>query len=428
MMTHIAHHLRSTFWAVLLFGNASVYACRIEVSLDSLPNTVLFLAGYYGERVLMIDSARSDDSGRAVFDGIPLPQGIYTLTAPERFRCDFLLAEEQNLLIGRKDKRTSVSGNRQTEAYADYLLLVESRPERQQLDNYRETLIASYPGTLLAAYLSALQPVRPPPPEHPQPDERTQMMYEYRYRRQHFFDRIDLSDTRLLHTPLYVETIRYYFSQFVTQQVDTLISTAYRLLCKAAGSCETCFFMMDFLDDYSLRTPVTGIERLHRFLQPNRCMLSRKAVSMLPEKEKNLKFVLPEGENICKRLASVNYYGTDGKDFRFLQTEKCFRIFYYWDAACPRCLSDADSWQRLMNRYHSGLCEGIAVHVRSPHPPNKLLAAAAANVYVSDFTGYERLFLTHGYAKTVLAGHDGEILGIFGSMQALDTFLNQITR
>jgi hypothetical protein len=424
-MNYFAHRLLGAFWMVLLSGNVCIYAYRIEVSLDSLPRTVWFLAGYYGDRVMVVDSTFSDDAGRAVFNGSLLPQGIYTLTAPGKFRCDLLVAEEQEIRIGMKNKRISVSGNRQTETYADYLLLEESCPSRQELNDCREKLVASYPGTFLAVYLSALQPVRPP--LHPQPDERTQMMYEYHYRRQHFFDRIDLSDTRLLHTPLYAETVGYYFSQFVPQQADTLISTAYQLLRKASGSCETCFFMMDLLTDYSLRTPVEHIERLHRFLQPNCCMLSGKALSMLPAKEKGLKFALPEGENICKRIASVTYIGTDGEDFSFSQTEKRFRIFYYWDAACPRCLSGAASWQRVMNKYHSRLCESVAVHVSSPHPPQKLLTPVPS-VYTSNFTYSERLFLVRDYAKMTLTGQDGEILGIFGSMQALDAFLNQITR
>ncbi|MDR1666962.1 MAG: DUF5106 domain-containing protein [Bacteroidales bacterium] len=423
---HAVHRLLGTFWMLLLSGNVCICAAfRMEVSLDSLPHTALFLAGYYGDRITVVDSTCSDGAGRAVFCGSRLPQGLYILTAPGKFRCDFLLAEEQEIRIEIKHKRISVSGNRQTEAYADYLLLEESQPTGQQLNDYREKLVASYPGTFLSAYMSALQPVHYP--FHPQPDERTQMMDEYRYRRQHFFDHIDLSDTRLLHTPLYAETVGYYFSQFVTQQADTLISAAYRLLRKASGSCETFFFMMDFLADYSLRAPIEHIERLYHFLQPNRCMLSGKAISMLPANEKGVKFTLPEEENICERLVSVTYSGTNGENFNFSQTEHRFRIFYYWDAACPRCLSDAASWQRIMNTYRSKSCESIAAHICGLPPGNSLLSSFT-NIYTSDFTGCERLFLVHDYAKTVLVGQDGEILGIFGSMQALDAFLNQITR
>ncbi|MDR0815148.1 MAG: DUF5106 domain-containing protein [Bacteroidales bacterium] len=399
--------LKIAVFSLLLAGNGSLYAYRIEASLDAAPaGTSVFLTGYYGDRVLVIDSTRFDTFGNAVFSGASLPQGIYTLFVPGCFRYEFLLADEQTVGINRK----GVSGNAQTEAFAAFM---SADLDKTQAEARRELLIKQHSGSFLASYLSAMQPIQTP--DDLLSDEPAQMLSRYRYMRRHFFDRFDLSDAGLLHTPLYAETIRYYFSNFLTQQTDTLIAAAYNLLQKASGNSETFFFVMDFLVDYSLRNDVENIERLHRFLQPNRCMLSEKALQLLPEKSRKMGFILPD------IFPHIPY-----QSFNLPQVNTKFCIFYFWDGACPRCLSDAASWQKLMNKHRAKSCTGIAVNVQTPRPATITLDNADLSIHASGFSAYERMFLTNAYAKIVLTASDGEVLGIFGSLQALDTFLKQI--
>ncbi|MDR3095202.1 MAG: DUF5106 domain-containing protein [Bacteroidales bacterium] len=409
----VLRFLKIAVFFLLLSDSGSLYACDIAVSMDTAPaGTLVFLAGYYGDRVLVVDSTRFDTFGHAVFSGNSLPQGIYTLFVPGLLRYEFLLAEEQNIRINSRQQQITVSGSTQSEAFA---ALISADLDKTQANAQRKWLIKQFAGSFLASYLVAMQPVEPP--DDLLSDESVPMLNRYRYMRRHFFDHFDLSDVRLLHTPLYAETVKYYFSHFLTQQTDTLIAAAYSLLQKASGNCETFFFVMDFLVDYSLRNDLENMERLHRFLQPNRCMLSEKAVLLLPEKWRKMGFILP----------NEKIQGMQGFD-QFNQENTRFHIFYFWTDHCPRCLSDAASWQKLVNKHRAKSCTGIAINVQTPRPADITLRGVDLCVHASGFSAYEHTFLTNAYAKIVLTASDGKILGIFGSLQTLDTFLTQMDK
>jgi hypothetical protein len=374
----------------------------------------VFLAGYYGNRVWIADSTAFDLSGTAVFAGDRLPEGIYTLIA-QNFRYDFLIDEGQNLRFRMDAPHTAiVTGNPQTEAYAAYCRRMETYTDKQAVA-YRDSLAEQYAGTFLAAYLVALQPVQT---DETLPDvDLAQMMIRYRHGRQHFFDHMNLSDARLLHTPLYHETVRHYFSRFVTQHPDTLIALAYKLLEKASENTETFFFMADFLTDYGLRN---SIENLNRFLLHNRYMLSNKALFLLSATSRT-HFVMKDTERFGK-LPSTPMYGIDGQLFDAATLPARYRIYYFWNAACPQCLSGTASWQALLKR-HPHQCAGIAVNVRTDDFPRSPESMAQAICVAARFATADRLFLTAGHAKIIITDASGDALGIFASVQALDDFL-----
>jgi hypothetical protein len=336
-------------------------------------------------------------------------------------RYDFLMDTVQNLRIHTAPHHTVMAGSRQSEAYAGYCLWLDGHPDKQQAVAYRDSLIGRYADTFLAAYLAALQPVQNE--NITASDDLSQILLRYRYQRQHFFDYMDLSDVRLLHTPLYHETIRYYFSGFVTQQPDTLIYLAYRLLEKASGNAETFFFVADFLTDYSLRSNIEHIDRLYRFLHPNRYMLSDKILQFLPAGKRTMHFMLHDTESVSNRFTDIPMYDASGQAFHATSLPSRYRIYYFWDATCPRCISDAASWQSLLNR-RSGAYSGIAVNVRPDVPSRVPAPVFQCSSVTTHFRQYEHLFLSHGYAKTIVTDADGSIMGIFASLQALDAFLN----
>jgi hypothetical protein len=409
----------------LLLCCNGLQAYHIEIIIKSLYNTPVFLAGYYGDRIVVIDSVSPDMLGKAVFTGRNLSAGMYTLTAPGHFRYDFLMCEEQPLRIEVNADHSTITGSPTAEAYADYCALTDAQPEKQQAVARRKALIEKYPGTLLASYLSVLQPV--PPKDTLLQDDIVQLMRYYQYQRQHFFDNTDLSDVRLLHTPLYYETLQYYFSKFVTQKADTLIHLAYRLIERASDNYETFFFVSDYLVDYSLRSDIAHIDRLYRFLRPNTYMLGTKALSLLPAKSRNRHFMLRDEETLRQRLAAIPLSDAEGKPFDRHAVTARYKIYYFWDADCPRCLSDAALWQTVLNKYQSKSCTGIAVNINA-NAPNHILPTQLSCIHVvaGRFPETEHIFLTNGYSKIIVTDTEGAIIGIFGSSSVLDIFLSMI--
>lgn len=403
-------------------------AYRLEISHKAVANTPVFLAGYYGDQVSVIDSALADANGKAVFErGHDLCTGIYTVVAPGKLSYDLLLDTGQQLRIewlAANDVR--IEGDAPTAAYAAYLALKNTNPGKDQLIGRRQQLIDQYPNTFLAAYLTALQPVDASD-KHTTGDM-GQLMKMYQYRRRHFFDNMPLSDVRLLRTPLYDETVRYYVTQFVTQQADSLIHIAYRMLEQASGNYETFFYLSDYLLDYSLRNKkIKDINKLHNFVQRNRDMLGTKGYALLPAKQKTNYFKLPDEKSLQSRLENMPLTDTEGQTFHPLTVRSKYRVFYFWKNDCPRCVADASRWQTVLSKYKNKSCFGIAVNTQNnvQQQENRILAyePLCINVSTGNIPLCETIFFVTYYSKIVVTDTENNIVGIFGSSASLDNFL-----
>jgi len=237
---------------------------------------------------------------------------------------------------------------------------------------------------------------------------------------------MSLSDVRLLRTPLYHETVKYYITQFVTQQTDTLIHIAYRMLELASANDETFYYVSDFLIDFSLRNKeIRDLQKLYSFVSRNRDMLGTKGESMLPSRSGSNYFRLPDEKSLQNRLKNMLLTDADGQAFDPHITDGKYRIFYFWENDCPRCIADVSRWRDLLNRHKS--YRGIAVNVKNDvqRQENRILAydPLCINVSAANLSCYGTFFFVNFYSKLIVTDVDGSIIGIFTSTASLDNFL-----
>ena len=407
------------------FFTAKAY--RIEISNKAIANTPVFLAGYYGDQASVVDSTMTDAAGKAVFErDHDLCTGMYTLIVPGKLQYDLLLDVGQQLRIEwLTTSDIHIEGNEPAAAWAAYQTWADARPDKEQLIERRRQIIGQYPGTFLAAYLTALQPVEPPYTESI--GTMNQLMRTYRYRRSHFFDNMPLSDVRLLRTPLFHETIHYYVTKFVTQQTDSLIHIAYRMLGQASGNYETFFYVSDFLIDFSLRSKIQDINRLHNFLNRNRDMLGTRGQDMLPVRSNINYFKIPDEKSLQNHLENMSLTDINGQAFQLQTIGDRYRIFYFWRNDFPRCIADVARWQSVLNRYENRSLSGIAVNVKYDVqlPENRILAynPLCINVSTTNMPCCETIFFANLYSKIVVTDADGYVIGIFPSAASLDNFM-----
>ena len=99
-------HLNSKYVQLLLIGLlafASVsraQSFQIRVTLDGLKDTNIYLANYYGNKILRVDSARLDKSGGALFQNKEKRTcGLYVIYLNKDNYFDFLLGSDQQFSI-----------------------------------------------------------------------------------------------------------------------------------------------------------------------------------------------------------------------------------------------------------------------------------------------------------------------------------------
>ena len=410
-----------------LSSTFTVKAYRIEIFNQEIAGIPVFLAACYGDQVSVIDSSMTDVNGKAVFErSYDLCAGMYTVIAPGKLSYDLLLDAGQQLHVEwLTPNDVRIAGDEPTSVWAAYQTFEDARPGREQLAEQRRQIIDQYPGTFLAAYLTARQPVEPPDMEVT--GNAGNLLRAYQYRRQHYFDNMPLSDVRLLRTPLYHETIQYYLTQFVTQQTDTLIHIAYRMLEQASDHYETFFYVSDFLIDFSLRYKIPDISKLHNFVNRNRDMLGTKGQAMLPSRSNANYFRIPDEKSLQNRLENIPLTDTEGQPFDLKTVRNKFNMFFFWQNDYPRCIADVSRWQTVLNRFTDKSCSGVAVNVKYnvQLPENRILAydPLCTNVSVVNTPWCKTIFFAILYSKIVVTDTEGNIIGIFASSASLTNFL-----
>lgn len=84
----------------LLSISLTAKAYNLQVSISGLTNVKIHLAEYVGNSYFIIDSARTDATGNGIFSQTEnAPYGIYYLVLPNKNSIEFLMTDQQDLVI-----------------------------------------------------------------------------------------------------------------------------------------------------------------------------------------------------------------------------------------------------------------------------------------------------------------------------------------
>ena len=219
---------------------------RIKINISGYQFNTLIMTSYYGDKVVLMDTAEASNNGEFIFEkATPLPQGIYMAVSPEKSKLfEYIVGEDQYFSLSTDTanyvKDMVTEGSEENELFYQFLKLSErlfalnqdyvSRLKRmeegtKEYDTFRGKIdsinkitgdfkleiIDSYPGLLVSAVFNATREVIVPEDI----TDGTDSVAAYRYFKQHFWDYLDLSDNRMLRTPMLARKIDQYFRQLV---------------------------------------------------------------------------------------------------------------------------------------------------------------------------------------------------------------------
>ncbi len=274
-------------WVLLLiatFATASFSqnrGYRIDIRIDGMPDSVCYLANYYGDKTYLADTAFVDAGGSFVFQAdTALPGGIYIVAGQSNNKYFELLVDSaQQFRV-----ETSMSGI-PSEMYFEgssdnrlfYHYVNENIRRRQEIDRltgemkgmdprseeyrraeerigtlydglnmFEDSLIAAHPGTFVSAVLLAKREPPLAPPRY-LADGREDSIFAYQSYKKHYWDNLDPADARLLRTPLYHKRLQRYFEEVVYQDPDTLIREADKFIARAGSDRDTYKYAVWYL-------------------------------------------------------------------------------------------------------------------------------------------------------------------------------------
>lgn len=258
------------FIAILTFAEVFAQKHEIKIQFKNLSNDTVILGHYFAARLIPDDTVVTNKKGRATFKGEKYPGGMYFMFFSNRDRFDFLLDNDQkfsisgdtanllesikykgcseNIVFVNYQKFLSKSGEKTKKLRDDRKKFAANKQKVKSIDSklkklgkemnkYFEKTVNDNPNIFFTKFLKATKD-----PEVPETIKDRKA--KYYYYKNHYFQNFDVSDPRLLRTPIFESKIEKYLNKVVIQHPDTLIKECDKLIEKSRTNKELFRFML----------------------------------------------------------------------------------------------------------------------------------------------------------------------------------------
>ncbi|MCD4747525.1 MAG: DUF5106 domain-containing protein [Bacteroidales bacterium] len=269
---------------------------KISIKVKGIKDTLCYLVNYYGDKTYFTDTARVSENGKFVFTGNEkLPGGIYIFAGEKKNKYfEFIINVEQNFSITTDtidlNKNIIVKGSPENTLFLNYMNfnirkfsditalrnkinIIENNTDsisilkekinliNKEIVNYKLNIIEEHPKTFISVLFKAMKE-----PDIPEPpllkNGRKDSTFAYRYYKAHYWDDIDLTDERLLRTPVFNNKLNKYFSKILVQHPDSIIKEADILIEKSRQNKEMFKYIIWYLTYTYETSDVMGFDEI----------------------------------------------------------------------------------------------------------------------------------------------------------------------
>ncbi len=266
--------MKRLFLFTLILNSAYVLFSQghqIDIKILNLKNAEVILGHHFNDQLIPDDTIKLNAKGEGSFKGQEVfPGGMYLLFLPNKSYFDFMLDKDQSFLITSDtidfDKTLSFKGSDENVIFNDYRIMLNEKGKqidelskekdankgnpdkiseidqkmnilREEMNKYYHSLLNEKPDLFFTKFLKATRSVEIPATI-------TNNKEQYYYYRNHYFDNFDVSDPRLLRTPIYEATVDRFLDQVLMQVPDTLIQETDKLIEKSRSNDELFRYML----------------------------------------------------------------------------------------------------------------------------------------------------------------------------------------
>jgi thiol-disulfide isomerase/thioredoxin len=372
------------------------YNHEISVNISGLRDSSIYLAYHFGDKQYIKDTVKLDSRGHGVFAGTEsLPQGIYMIVLPGKQYFEFLASDDQVFSVncnyndyyntlkfaGSDDNTAFIEyqknwSSMQKEAQAIYrrlqaskqnsdslkLLSEKEKTQEESMKAYLKSVIKENRNNLLGILVKSMLPVEVPDFEIPagthNPDS-VSWVRKYNYNKDHFFDNIDLTDDRILRTPILYARLEAFFSNVIIQYPDSINREIDKIIKKCESNYKVFQFVSVFLFNHFRESEIMGHDAVMVKLADD-IYLSGKADWTTKEFRDDLakQVELLRNNLIGMKAKDLVMNSYSGRYVSLYDIEKDFTILYFWEPNCGHC---KDATPKLKEYYEKARNQGVEV-------------------------------------------------------------------
>ncbi len=365
--------------AVLQISLASCQTGRkIEIDFKGINDSVLYLVHYYGNSNSIADTAIRDKSGKYTFSGKKmLPEGMYVLVDESKSKSylEFIIDNHQNFKI--KTDTSDIYGNLVftaspgNTAFRQYsLFIMKKRKEAERIKNeiemlkndsisspppgaiekleeelklvdnevkkYQRELVTNDPNSMMSVLLKMQWD-----PEHPydlKNGTREDTLKAYYYTKSHFWDNIDLSDERIVRTPVFHDKLKTFMTILVVQHPDSVIYEGEKIIAQTLPAPELYKFVVWYMVNMTERSNIMGMEKAfvhfakNYYLSGKTWWASEPVLKKMDERIRVLERIL-----IGERAPELQMWDTNKVVTSLHQVSSDYLVLLFWDYECGHC-------------------------------------------------------------------------------------------
>lgn len=363
-------------FVTLLTGELFAQGYKIDVKVRNLKDTSVFLGYYFGKYQYIRDTVQIDANGTGTFETTDtVGGGIYFIVLPSKNYFEIILDKEREFYTecdtGDVIQSLKIKGSKENIAFVEYQKYIAEKgkelgswmpiynrikdgenqdsidliTEKMQAINdevmdYKEKYIKKYPESFLTVVFKASK--EPEMEETPlKPDGTKDSLAEYQYFKAHFWDEIDLTDDRLLRTPVLNNKIDQYFNKVIPQIPDTIIKEVDAIIEKARPNKEVFKYVVWYLTHNYETSKVMGFDAVFVHIVDS---VYRKGEAFWVSENVNKK-IIDRADKIKPNLIgaiapNLILLNTENKLVPLQAIPAEYMIIYFWSYDCGHCAKE----------------------------------------------------------------------------------------
>lgn len=374
-------------------GTSNPKGHNIIINIKGAKDEKVFLAVYFREKLILKDSAvvtMTKNGPQFIFKGDePYQGGLYKLVSQKHFPyLDFVIDGSQNFTIncdttGTIDnvsyinsphndevlafQKKTVVAQKQMSELNKALSVAKQNNVQEDIDKYTEEiktlnkemkefilgLINRNPSYLFSKMQKGYQDIDIP--EAPvDANGKKDSTFQYRYYLHHYWDNVDLGDSRLLFTPMLEPKIKDYFNNLLKyQDPDTINNLIDEILVKAEKDTLMYHFFVDWLAYHYETSKILGHDGVFVHLVKNnhlkgKCTwLDEDVVKMYEKRVKHLEPILIGKQSQELIIPDTSMTDDFNKWHSSYRLPKPYVILWFYDPDCPTCKKESKKLRAL---------------------------------------------------------------------------------
>ena len=344
---------------------------HIELEIQGYNETEIIVAREFLNRYPVIDSLSLDPSGKFIFKGdSTLTSGVYLFVLPPNNDYLTFLIDENDQNFKIKTQISNLAGaaiftnSPNNKLYHDHLnfsnkqvaklnqlnesLELSHTDERRAehakafeneliaLKSYREELLKNNKG-MFAANLISLEMEKPIPSFENLPKAHIPHA-KYFYRKDHFFDLVDMTDNRLLHSEAMFNKVFYYLDELTTPHFDSLKVSIDKVLTLIKPADRTFKYYLDHLMIEYASSDVIGMDEIYIHIVEN--YFGKGMAPWIPKEDLDelVADALKRKPLLIGKLApDILMEKKDGTAISLHEVKAPYTVLYLWQPGCSHC-------------------------------------------------------------------------------------------